>query len=231
MVARPAWSVERTPAVTWFFVTATRPVESREGAIRKARTFNRFTIGWNVAEAVVALAAGVAAGSVSLIGFGLDSCIEVSASVILAWRLHQETRGGCMADNDKRAQRAIAVSFGVLAAYVVVTAGRDLVGGARPESSPVGIAVAALSLLLMPVLARAKRRLAPALGSRAVESEADQTSLCAMLSGVLLVGLGLNALFGWWWADPVAGLVIGGLAAAAAVRAWRADALADTCCG
>src|ERR1044071_4318430 len=101
MVARPGWSSRRAPAVTWIFVTATRPVESRASAIRKARRFNRLTIGWNVAEAVVALAAGIAAGSVSLVGFGLDSCIEVSESVILAWRLHQENRGGCMAENDK----------------------------------------------------------------------------------------------------------------------------------
>jgi divalent metal cation (Fe/Co/Zn/Cd) transporter len=217
-------------------VTATRPsapppAAVRAAAVRKARRFNRLTIGWNVLEAAVALAAGIAAGSVSLVGFGLDSCIEVSASLILAWRLHQETRGGCMAENDRRAQRAIAVSFALLAVYVTVSAGGDLLGGARPEASPVGIVLATLSLGLMPVLARAKRRLAPALGSRAVESEADQTSLCALLSAVLLVGLGLNALLGWWWADPVAGLAIGGLAAAAAVRAWRADALADTCCG
>jgi len=200
-------------------------------ALRRALLLNRVSIGWNVVEGVVAVTAGVLAGSVSLVGFGLDSGIEVSASVILAWRLSQERRGGCMSDSDRRATRAIAVCFAALAAYVWVEAGRDLLDGSRPEASAVGIALAALSLLVMPGLARAKRRLAPALGSQAAASEADQTMLCAVLSAVVLVGLGLNALFGWWWADPVAGLVIGALASVAAVRTWRADALTDTCCG
>ena len=200
-------------------------------AVRRARLLNRVSIGWNMVEGVVAVTAGLLAGSVSLVGFGLDSGIEVSASVILAWRLSQERRGGCMADSDRRATRAIAVCFAALAAYVWVEAGRDLLDGARPEASVVGIALAALSLLVMPGLARAKRRLAPALGSQAAASEANQTMLCAVLSAVLLAGLGLNAVFGWWWADPAAGLVIGALAAAEAVRTWRADALTDTCCG
>ena len=200
-------------------------------ALRRALLLNRVSIGWNVVEGVVAVTAGILAGSVSLVGFGLDSGIEVSASVILAWRLSQERRGGCMSDSDRRATRAIALCFAALAAYVWVEAGRDLLEGARPEASAVGIALAALSLLVMPGLARAKRRLAPALGSQAAASEADQTMLCAVLSGVVLAGLGLNALFGWWWADPAAGLVIGALAGVEAVRTWRADALTDTCCG
>ena len=200
-------------------------------ALRRALLLNRVSIGWNVVEGVVAVTAGILAGSVSLVGFGLDSGIEVSASVILAWRLSQERRGGCMSDSDRRATRAIALCFAALAGYVWVEAGRDLLEGSRPEASAVGIALAALSLLVMPGLARAKRRLAPALGSRAAASEADQTMLCAVLSAVVLAGLGLNALFGWWWADPAAGLVIGVLAGVEAVRTWRADALTDTCCG
>ncbi len=209
------------------------PVEegSRPQALRRARLLNRVSIGWNVVEGIVAVTAGVVAGSVSLVGFGLDSGIEVSASVILAWRLWQERQGGCMADSDRRATRGIALCFAALAAYVWVEAGRDLLHGARPEASAVGIAMAALSLLVMPGLARAKRRLAPALGSQAAASEADQTMLCAVLSAVVLAGLALNALVGWWWADPVAALVIGVLAAVEAVRTWRADALTDTCCG
>ena len=207
------------------------PVTDRPRALGRARLLNRVSIGWNVVEGVVAVTAGLLAGSVSLVGFGLDSAIEVSASVILAWRLAQERRGGCMAESDRRATRAIAVCFAALAAYVWVEAGRDLLDGSRPEASAVGIALAALSLLVMPGLARAKRRLAPDLGSQAAASEAEQTMLCAVLSAVVLVGLGLNAIFGWWWADPVAGLVIGALASVAAVRTWRADALTDTCCG
>ncbi len=203
----------------------------RQAAVRRARLLNRFTIGWNVIEAVVALSAGFVAGSVSLVGFGLDSCIEVSASLILAWRLHQEHAGGCMEDYDRRATRAIAVSFAALAVYVLAVASRDLATGAEPAVSVVGMVLASLSLLLMPVLARAKGRLAPILGSRAAASEASQTRLCAMMSAVVLGGLALNAAFGWWWADPVAGLGIATLAGVEAVRTWRADRLEDTCCG
>ena len=202
----------------------------RAEAVGRARRLNRLTLAWNVAEGVVAVAAGLAAGSVSLVGFGLDSAIEVSASLILAWRLHQERRGGCMADDDRRATRAIAVSFAALAAYVWAHAAHDLLWAVEPEVSAVGMVLAALSLAVMPVLARAKRRLAPALGSRAAASEANQTRLCALLSGVVLAGLGLNAALGWWWADPLAAMVLAAVAAGEAVRTWRAEALEDTCC-
>jgi divalent metal cation (Fe/Co/Zn/Cd) transporter len=203
---------------------------ARRAAVVRSRQLNRLTIGWNAAEGVVAVVAGTLAGSVSLVGFGLDSGIEVSAAVILAWRLGKERQAGCMADFDRRATRLIAVSFALLAAYVGVESVRDLIGRHEPETSIVGIILAGLSLVVMPLLARAKRRLAPVLGSRAAASEANQTSLCALLSAVLLVGLGLNAVLGWWWADPVAGLLIASLAGTEAVRTWKAEALADTCC-
>jgi divalent metal cation (Fe/Co/Zn/Cd) transporter len=203
----------------------------RGDSIRRARVLNRLTMSWNVLEGVVAVTAGLVAGSVSLVAFGLDSGIEVSASVILAWRLAEERKGGCMAPSDRRATKLIAVSFAALAVYVVGQGASDLVHGAKPEASPVGVVLTALSLVVMPALARAKRRLAPALGSQAVASEANQTSLCAALSAVALVGLGLNASVGWWWADPAAALIIGGLAAKEAVRTWRAESLQDTCCG
>jgi divalent metal cation (Fe/Co/Zn/Cd) transporter len=202
----------------------------RAAAVRRGRLLNRLTIGWNALEGIVAVAAGLAAGSVSLIGFGLDSGIEVSAALILAWRLAQERGQGCTQDADRRATRAIAVSFFALAAYVGVESTRDLVGRAEPEASIPGIVLAGLSLVVMPLLARAKRRVAPVLGSRAAVSEANQTSLCALLSAVLLVGLVANALLGWWWADPAAGLGIAALAAVAGMRTWRAESLADTCC-
>jgi divalent metal cation (Fe/Co/Zn/Cd) transporter len=208
-----------------------RTPTARRSALRRSRLLNRLTIGWNVAEGIIAVVAGVIAGSVSLVGFGLDSGIEVSAAVILAWRLAKEDRPGCMAGFDRRATRLIAVSFAVLAAYVSVESLRDLIGHRAPEASGVGIVLAVVSLLVMPLLARAKRRLAPVLGSRAAVSEANQTSLCALLSGVLLVGLGLNAVLGWWWADPGAGLLIATLAGIEAAHTWRAEALADTCCG
>jgi divalent metal cation (Fe/Co/Zn/Cd) transporter len=203
----------------------------REAAVARARRLNQISLAWNVAEMILALMAGIAAGSVSLVGFGIDSGIEVSAALILAWRLLQERRSGCMAAADRKATRLIAVAFVALALYVWVEAVGDLAGGARPEASLPGLGLAAVSVILMPRLARAKRALAPALGSQAVSADAQQTSLCALLSAVLIVGVGLNTLFGWWWADPVAALVIGALALEAGRRVWRADSLADTCCG
>jgi divalent metal cation (Fe/Co/Zn/Cd) transporter len=202
----------------------------RAAAVRRGRLLNRLTIGWNAVEGVVAVVAGVSAGSVSLVGFGLDSGIEVSAAVILAWRLAQEHRQGCTQPADRRATRAIAVSFFALAAYVGLESARDLLARAEPEASLPGIILAVLSLVVMPLLARAKRRVAPVLGSRAAVSEANQTSLCALLSAVLLVGLAANAALGWWWADPTAGMAIAGLATVEGVRTWRAESLEDTCC-
>lgn len=202
----------------------------RDAAVTKARWLNAATIGWNGVEGIVAVLAGLAAGSVSLVGFGFDSGIEVSAALVLAWRLRKERDGGCMQSSDRLATRAIAVSFAALATYVAIEATRDLAGASHADVSVVGIVLATLSLALMPALARAKRRLAPALGSQAVLADAKQTNLCALLSGVVLAGLGANALFGWWWADPVAGLGIAVLAGAEAVRTWRAESLEDTCC-
>ena len=201
----------------------------RPAAVGRARALNRFSLAWNVIEAGLALAAGIAAGSISLVGFGLDSVVEVSASVALAWRLAQEGKG-CTQPDDRRATRLVALSFAALAAYVAVEAIRDLVDGHHPEASAIGVALAIASLLVMPWLARAKRAVAPVLGSQAQAAEADQTALCALLSAVLLVGLVANAALGWWWADAVAALGIAALAARAAVTTWRAESLADTCC-
>ena len=210
---------------------ALRPGGSdRVAAVRRARRLNAATIGWNAVEGILAVAAGLAAGSVSLVGFGFDSAIEVSAALVLTWRLHQERKGGCMQPSDRRATRVIAVSFVILSAYVGIESIRDLLDGARPDSSTVGIAMAALSLMVMPFLAGAKRALAPALGSAAAVADAKQTNLCALLSAILLVGLAANAVLGWWWADPLAGVGIAALALLEARRTWTAESLADTCC-
>lgn len=205
-------------------------LSTRDAAVRRARWLNVATIGWNTIEGVVAVVAGIAAGSGSLVGFGFDSAIEVSAALILTWRLRQERRDGCTQPADARATKAIALSFLALAAYVGVEAIRDLAGRAEPDASVAGVALAALSLLVMPFLARAKRTLAPVLGSTAAAADAAQTNLCAVLSGVVLVGLGANWLLGWWWADPAAALGIAALAGAEARRMWRAESLEDTCC-
>lgn len=203
---------------------------SRQDTVRRARNLNRLTIAWNVIEGIVAIAAGAAAGSLSLIGFGLDSGIEVSAALVLTWRLAQEDQGGCTEAADFRAQRAIALSFAALAVYVLTTAVLDFATGHRPQESLIGIGLAVLSLVVMPVLSRAKRRLGHDLGSRAAVAEANQTDFCTLLSAALLVGLGANALLGWWWADSVTALGIGLAAALMASSTWNAPSLADTCC-
>ncbi len=203
---------------------------SRPAAVRRVGVYNNLTIGWNVVEGVVAISAGIIAGSISLIAFGLDSGVEVSTSIVLAWRLAQERRGGCMAGYDRRATRWIAGCFAVLAIYVSYEAIAQLIEQRTPDVSIPGIVIAAASVVVMPVLARAKKRLGPVLGSQAVVSESRQTELCAWLSAVVLVGLGLNATLGWWWADPAAALLLAGFAGYEAVRTWRADSLADTCC-
>jgi divalent metal cation (Fe/Co/Zn/Cd) transporter len=211
-------------------VALVEPRTLRAVAVRRARWHNAATIWWNAVEGVIAVAAGIAAGSVSLVGFGFDSAIEVSAALVLTWRLRQDRVGGCMQAADARATRAIAISFLALGLYVGVESSRDLWDGARPEASVVGIGLACASLLVMPLLARAKRSLAPTLGSAASVADAKQTNLCAVLSAVLLVGLAANATLGWWWADPLAGLGIAALALTEGRRTWRAESLEDTCC-
>ena len=203
---------------------------TRSSALSRARTLNLLTVGWNTIEGVVAIGAGIAAGSVSLIGFGLDSGIEVSAALAMTWRLSREGRDDCREGDDRVAQRLVAFSFAALAIYVAVGASFSLIGGRPPEASAPGVILAAVSLAVMPVIARAKRRVAPILGSQAAVAEAAKTDLCTALSAALLVGLGLNLVFGWWWADPAAALVIAMIAAYGAVATWRAPSLADTCC-
>ncbi len=204
--------------------------DARHRAVRRATLLNRVSIGYNVVEGMVALAAGVAAGSLSLLAFGLDSVVEVSASLILAWRLRAERRAGCTQGTDRTATRLIALSFAALAIYVGIESIRRLATGEEADSTRIGIVLTAVSVVLMPWLARAKRRVAPLLGSRAQHAEANQTTICALMSVVVLVGLVLNAALGWWWADPAAALGIAAIAAVEAVRTWRAESLADTCC-
>jgi divalent metal cation (Fe/Co/Zn/Cd) transporter len=202
----------------------------RPAAVRRARLLNRVTLSYNVIEAMVALTAGVVAGSISLVGFGLDSVVEVSAALVVTWRLAAERQDGCTQDDDRRATRAIAISFFALAGYVGFNAVTRLVNGEHPDATLVGIVLTSVSLVMMPFLARAKRRVAPTLGSRAQEAEADQTRLCAYMSAVVLVGLLANGALGWWWADPLAAIGIATLALVEGVRTWRAESLEDTCC-
>jgi divalent metal cation (Fe/Co/Zn/Cd) transporter len=200
---------------------------AREGLERRARVLAWGGNAWHLAEFVIALAAGVAAGSIALIGFGIDSLIEGAAGFVIVWRFSGTRLGS--ETSERRAQQLIAVSYFVLAAYVSVESVRTLVGGDHPEASWVGIALAAVTAPTMPLLARAKRNVGRQLGSSATTSEAQQNMICAYLSVALLVGLGANAVLGWWWADPAAALVIAGIALREGRESWRGEACCDDC--
>jgi divalent metal cation (Fe/Co/Zn/Cd) transporter len=174
--------------------------------VRRGQWLTWTTLGYNSLEGFLSVGAGLFAGSVALIGFGVDSFIEVTASLAAIWRLHVDAEPARRAFAERRALSVIGMCFLALAAYVAVDAARSLLNRAAPDESPVGIAIAAVSLVVMPLLARAKRKVATALGSRAIRAEARQTDICMYLSAILLVGLTLNALFAWWWADPLAAL-------------------------
>ncbi|MEH0970129.1 cation transporter [Micromonospora sp. CPCC 205546] len=177
------------------------------------------TAGYNLLEGLVAIAAGAAASSTALVGFGLDSFVEVSSAAVLIWQF----RSRVPEDRERLALRLIAVSFFVLAAWVTFDAVRSLSTGGDADASPVGIGLAVASLIVMPLLVRAKRRTGRELGSATVLADSTQTMLCTYLSAVLLVGLLLNAAWGWSWADPIAALVIAGVAVKEGLEAWRGE--------
>ena len=195
----------------------TLPPARRTVLTRRVRLLVAATIGYNVVEAVVALAAGHLASSTALIGFGLDSVIEVASATAVAWQFSGSDPEG----RERAALRVIALSFFALAAYVTVESIRSLLGAAEPEHSTVGIVLAALSLVIMPVLSAAQRRTGRELGSLSAVADSKQTLLCTYLSAVLLVGLALNGLLGWSWADPVAALVIAAVALREGREAWK----------
>jgi len=182
--------------------------------------------GWHFVEFAVALGAGIAAGSVALVGFGLDSLIEVAAAGVVIW-LFSGGRGSSHAA-ERRAQQLIAASYAILVVYIGIEATRDLLGAHHPAVSWVGIGLAVFTALAMPLLARAKRGVGAKLNSSATVSEAGQNLICAYLSIALLIGLLLNALAGWWWADPAAALVIAALAANEGIQSWRGESC--DCC-
>lgn len=205
-------------------MTATEPHADSEAALRRRGLRLAYaTIGWNVVECVIAVGAGAAAGSIALVGFGLDSAVEVGSASVIVWQFRAEQRHGVDERRERSALRLIAVSFFLLAAYVGVQSVLDLLGAGEAATSTVGIALAAVSLVVMPALAVMKRRTGTALGSRTLVADAAETFLCTYLSAVLLIGLLLNATVGWWWADPVAALVIAGLAVKEGREAWKGE--------
>ena len=204
---------------------------SRPALVRRGLALNWLTIGYNVVEAVVAIGAGVVSGSVALLGFGLDSVIEVTASGAAQWRLRADLDPVRRAHAERVTLRIIGWSFLALATYVVIDSAATLLQHEPPERSVVGLVLLALSAVVMPVLARAKRRVAREMSSRALDAEATQTSLCAYLSVIALAGVALNAWFGWWWADPVAALAMVPIIAKEGVDGARGEAhCADDCC-
>jgi len=200
---------------------------SRNRLVARARFLAWLGIGWHGVEAALAIAAGIAAGSIALVGFGADSVVESVAGFVLIWRFGATRHASEAAE--QRAYRLIAVSFYVIAAYVAVEAIRQFVGGSHPETSWVGIGLAAVTLATMPPLARAKAKVAEQLASAATRAEGRQNMLCAYLSAGLLVGLGANALFGWWWADPLVALGIAAVAVNEGREAWHGEACGNCC--
>jgi divalent metal cation (Fe/Co/Zn/Cd) transporter len=186
---------------------------ARAESIRSALSLEYFSLAWNFLETFVGLAAGLASGSVALIGFALDSVVESSSAAALIWRLRREQTGGASTEDiERRAVRIVGGAFFALGAYVGAQATIDLVTRSKPEASVLGIVLAAVSVVVMPLLAVRKRRMAKTIDSRSLEADSGQTWLCSFISVFLLIGLGANAALGWWWADPVAALVIAGLA-------------------
>jgi divalent metal cation (Fe/Co/Zn/Cd) transporter len=204
-----------------------QPDPRRPKLVGRARFLARLGLGWHAVEAIVAVGAGIVAGSVALIGFGADSVVESIAGVVLLWRFGGDRHASDEAE--RRAYRLIAISFWLIAAWVGVEATRQLIDGSHPAVSWVGIGLAAVTLATMPPLAIAKSRVAEQLHSAATKAEARQNMLCAYLSAALLVGLGANAIAGWWWADPVTAMVIAGMAVREGRNAWRGDACCEAC--
>lgn len=193
--------------------------DRRAALVRRIRFLVIFTISYNVIEAIVALIAGNIAGSSALIGFGLDSVIEVSSALAVAWQF----AGKDPEKREKIALRIIALSFFGLATFVSFDAVKSLILHEAPDASVVGIAIAILSLLIMPGVSLFQRKTGLELGSHSAVADSKQTLLCTYMSGVLLIGLAANGIFGWWWADPIAALIIAGLAVREGIEAWKGE--------
>jgi divalent metal cation (Fe/Co/Zn/Cd) transporter len=203
--------------------------DGRAQLVRRGQLLSRLSLAYNTLEGIVSIAVGAMAGSVSLVGFGIDSVIEVTSSVAALWRLRADADATRRARVEARTVRLIGLSFLALAVYIVVDAGHALYAREAPDKTLAGIVIAATSVVVMPALARAKRGVAGALGSRALTADAMQTALCTWLSAIVLVGVGLNALFGWWWADPIAAICMTPIIAKEGIEGLRGEDHCDDC--
>jgi divalent metal cation (Fe/Co/Zn/Cd) transporter len=204
-----------------------RPEVNRELLVARGRRLEYLTIAWNTVEAVVALASGAVAGSVALVGFGLDSAIETASALILLWRLRAERDTARREASEQTARRLVGICFLLLAAYIAIESIRALWRGEPSQRSIPGILIAAAAVIVMPLLARAKRRVAAELGSRALHADSKQADFCAYLSATLLLGLVLQFAFRWWWADPVAALIMAPIIAHEGLQGWRGQVCDD----
>jgi divalent metal cation (Fe/Co/Zn/Cd) transporter len=208
-------------------------VLNRTQIVRLGRRLEYFTIAWNTLEGLVAVVAGAVAGSISLVGFGIDSFIEVTSGSVLLWRMSVDADVPRRERNERQALKIVGICFLSLAAYITYESATDLWSKRAPEHSILGILLACVSLVVMPLLSRAKRRVGHALGSAAMHADAKQTEFCTYLSAILLAGLLLilNAVFGSWWADPVAGLIMVPIIAKEGVEGLQGKACNDCCAG
>ena len=197
---------------------------NRKSIAQRGKRLEYFTIVWNSLEGLVAVIAGTIAGSISLVGFGIDSFIEVTSGATLLWRMSVDANQQTRERNERLSIRVVGFCFIVLAVYVAYESVVDLIGRKAPEHSIAGLALACVSLVVMPILSRAKNRVASELGSAAMRADAKQTDFCVYLSAILLAGLLLNAALGWWWADPLAGLVMTPIIANEGVQAVKGKA-------
>ena len=208
---------------------ATIDTLERPAVVLRGQRLEYFTIAWNTLEGLVAVIAGALAGSISLVGFGLDSFIEVTSGAVLLWRMSVDSDVHRREKNEKRALRIVGACFLLLAAYIAYDSIVDLMSKRAPEHSIPGIVLACVSLMVMPLLSRAKRKVGRSLGSAAMHADAKQTEFCTYLSAILLVGLLLNAFFGLWWADPLAAVVMVPIIAKEGVDGLRGQTCADGC--
>ena len=202
---------------------------TRAAVLRSGLNLEYFTVGWNALEAMVALVCGALAGSIALTGFGLDSLIEMSSAGVLLWRLQSDSNEMRREATERRALKLVGLSLVILAVYIAGESIMNLIRREAPERSLPGIALAIAVLIVMPVLARAKRKVASAIASPALQADSRQTDICAYLAAILLLGLLLNAALGWWWADSTAGLVMAPLIAYEGVQGLRGKTCCDDC--
>jgi len=213
--------------IAWYASNMTELTAVRQDMVHRGRRLEYFTIVWNALEGLVAVITGVAAGSISLLGFGMDSFIEVTSGATLLWRMSVDADIERREQNEKLSLKIVGVCFITLAAYVAYEAAFDLVRKTPPEHSIPGIVLACISLVIMPILSRAKKKVGLALDSSAMHADAKQTEFCMYLSAILLVGLLANAFFGLWWADPMAALIMVPIIAKEGIEGLRGQTCND----